>query len=47
MKYMVCINDNEARDNGSEMTFNDVLDEVEELLRSGYYEVEWMDEVDE
>jgi hypothetical protein len=41
---MVCINNDEAIDNGTEMTFDDVKYEVEELLRSGYYEVEYMDE---
>jgi hypothetical protein len=44
MRYMVCINDNERVANGDESTWDDTLDEIRELLRSGYFEVEYMDE---
>lgn len=40
MKYLVVINNDEALSNGDDPTFEDVKDEVEELLRSGYYDVE-------
>lgn len=40
MKFMVIVNDDEARGNGSEMTFDDNVYEIGELLRSGYYDVE-------
>lgn len=44
MRFMVCINNDEAEDMGAESTLEDVQYEVGELLRSGYYEVEYIDE---
>ena len=46
MRYLVVINDDEARDNGAENTFEDVKYEVGELLRIGYYEVEAIQELE-
>lgn len=40
-------NDEEIRDNGDEMTLRGVTGEVEDLLRSGYYEVEKVEELNE
>lgn len=46
MRYLVVINDEEARDNGYDIPFEDVRYEVGELLRSGYYEVESIEELE-
>jgi hypothetical protein len=43
----VIINDEEIRANDGEPILSDVKYEVEELLRSGYYEVEKVEELDE
>lgn len=40
MRYVVIINDGELRGMGDDPTLEAVADEVWELLRSGYYEVE-------
>lgn len=47
MRYMVIVNDDELRGNGEELTLTEVTYEVGELLRSGYYEVEKVEELDE
>lgn len=46
-KYIIRINNNEAIAGGDRPTFEDVKDEVGELLRSGYYEIEKFVEVPE
>lgn len=40
MRYIVIINDDERRGNGEESTTAEVAEEVDELLRSGYFFVE-------
>lgn len=40
MKYLVIVNDDERVDSGDEFTFDETVDEISELLRSGYFEVE-------
>lgn len=40
MKYVLVINDDELRDNGDELSLDEVWEEVGELLRSGYFAVE-------
>lgn len=47
MRFLLIINNLEAESNGDDYNFDDVKDEVEELLRSGYYEVEDMEEMEE
>lgn len=44
MRYILCINNNERLANGDDDDWDTVLDEVTELLRGGYFEVEYMDE---
>lgn len=44
MKYLVTINDDELRGNGDYLDLEEVSDEVGELLRSGYYQVEKVEE---
>lgn len=45
MRYKVIINDEERLANGDETEFSDVCYEVGELLRSGYFEVESVEEL--
>lgn len=40
MRYIVLVNDDEARDNGDDLTLEEATLEIKELLRSGYFEVE-------
>lgn len=40
MRYLITINDDELRGNGDFFDFEKVKDDVQELLRSGYYQVE-------
>lgn len=40
MRYIIVINDEELRGNGDELSLDEVANEVSELLRSGYYDVE-------
>lgn len=44
MRFMVCVNNDEAVANGDEQGWEDIQYEIAELLRSGYYAVEYMDE---
>lgn len=47
MRLMVCVETGEADqgyDEGEEPTFAEHVDNIKELLRSGYYEVEYVDE---
>lgn len=47
MQYLVVINNEERLDAGDEDTLEVVKDEVEELLRSGYFAVERLTELEE
>ena len=40
MKFVVIVNDDEIRDAGDEPSFDETVDAIHELLRSGYYQVE-------
>lgn len=44
MRFMVCVNDGERLGNGDESTFEDIKYEISELLRTCYFDVEYMDE---
>lgn len=43
MRYVVFVNDDERVANGDETSWEDAVDEISELLRSGYFEVEYVD----
>lgn len=45
MRYTVVVNDDEARDNGDDLTLEEATWEITELLRSGYFEVESVEEI--
>mgnify|MGYP006188472803 CR=1 FL=1 len=45
MKFMVYVNNEERLANGDEDTFESAVDEIIELLRSGHFYVEYVDEV--
>ena len=45
MRYVVIVNDDEREANGDEFTFDETVDEISELLRSGYFEVEKVERI--
>jgi hypothetical protein len=47
LRYLVIVNDDEKRSNGDEDSFDEVKYEIGELLRSGYFDVEKVEELDE
>jgi hypothetical protein len=45
MRYIVVVNDDERIDAGDEWTLEETTYEIGELLRSGYFEVESVEEI--
>lgn len=46
MRYLLIVNDDERTDNGEESALDKAAGDFGELLRSGYYEVESVEELD-
>lgn len=47
MRFLVVISDEERRANDDHSTFDEAADEIQELLRSGYFDVDSIKVIDE
>lgn len=45
MKFLVVISDEERRANDDHSTFDEAADEIQELLRSGYFDIDSIKEI--